>query len=975
MKIDSSSLRNSSDITRAIFSNYYPNGQIVVKSTSFSSEGVYNRTLTSRTISDSLAGDALYRSPKFALTFYNKMVGSSLNSLITGGSDNAFSSPTSLKIFNPESSDATATLVGGTAFNRIISNSIIARQGGEALIDGAARTAIADLSNAQKDPEYVASLAHGDTEYIPDIAMPTSGTRAVALDSSLSSEEKAWILERGKLLKDKGVVTDGEALVSGFKFDIPNGLTNLTQTGTFFEGLQTGTSVDQSIVDAEVQTAYIAPAMIELLLFLESKTSFKGNLGTEKGSNSSQSTSFTAAINGSSLNDHVFGRAFDITEISPRDDSNTVINFKTQGTNVDTYRKGLSHFLSILDSAPKDLLPDLITVHPDLAVELGITDGNESIEAQVKKKYSNLRYVNFSADSNHRTNIHFSFSAQRSGQYAGPGGALGTPGLFAGSAGGVGGGSLIIPSGSSPSLNMSKLQKNYVNDRNGTLTMQEVFDMLRGTVFSDEAAAIFCAVVVRESGGKPAAFNPNTNGGDWSVGLFQVNLLKAAHGNKNFYLPVGNITKPGWQLAYRNWQAEGLDLSSTDQKVKSLWKSSSGSTSARVNSLFPLVDPLCWIPLNQAQLAYTTVTGKTGSANMPPAMRAGATPETGYIFFAWGDYGGGPSYGFISNVDFKDAIDVYRTCGKDPILLRDWTLRMFQTSGSESKSAQYARQWVTGTKFISELTEEGFVKSGSKNIWNESEVYAGGGGIYIPPPAIGGSITPGVTGPSTAPNGNRNYRWPGIFRTGTGLGPVGGYSGGPVGGNVPPYNPGVIPPAGTSEGPGGLNRPGLNGNLALGFARYTVGKYKYAAISPYRFGETPWPPGPDGTGWSQTDIHGGVRKYPTGTMVVDCSGFVVLVYKKAGLNFLSEFGISISGEWKTNQFPDAPLAALQPLDILVYKTDSNPNGGHIVLVNQIKSDGTIETIESTPKLGVGYKTVDFDRVIAAKRIFRTGYFT
>lgn len=966
MKIDQSSLRNSSDITKAIFNNFYPSGQIIVKNTSYSKEGVYSKTLTSRTISDSLTGDALFRDPKFSLTFNNKMIGSSLNSLITGGADVSYSSPTTIKIFNPESTEsagASSTLVGGAAFNRIIADTIIGRQGGESVISQAARIAIADTSNARKDPAYIASLAHGNTTYTPDSGMVTSGSRTLALDASLSAEEKGWILERGKVLKEKNVVTDGEVLVSGFKFDIPNGLKGLTQTQTFFEGMQTGTSVDQSVIDAEVQTAYICPSMIELLIFLESKTSYKGNLGAERASNAaSQSTNFTAATNGSSLNDHVFGRAFDITEISSRDGS-VVVNFKTQGNNVATYRRGLFHLLSILDTAPKEMLPDLITVHSDLAVELGIVEGNETVQAMVKKTYANLKFVNFAADSNHKNNVHISFSAQRSGQYAGAGGALATPGSFTSPS--SGGGSFVnIPPGTAPNLAGSKLSKNYQNDQSGTLTAQEVFDMLRGTVFSDEAAAIFYAVVVRESSARPAAFNPNIGTGDWSVGLFQVNLLDGAHGKKNIYLPVGGITKPGWQLSYKNWQAEGLDGKAADRKVRALWAAATGSYNQKVLSLFSKVDPLCWVPLNQAQLAYTAATGKTGSANMPASSRAGATPETGYIFFAWGDYGGGPKYGFISSVDFKDAVDVYKTCGKDPILLRDWTLAMFETSGRKSLSAPYARQWVTGTVFF----KDGKVEKK----WEESEIYTGGGGTYIPPPINSGPM-PGDTGVGTTPGGRRNYI-PGIYRPGIGAPGVTGPGATII---IPPYNPGTIPPAGNSEGPGGFNRPGLNGFYALGFARYTVGKYKYAAITPDRYGETPWPADADGSGATRIDVHGLVHKYPPGTFVFDCSGFVILVYRKAGLDFLGEFGISKSDEWKSKggNFPDAPLSALQPLDILVYNTDSNPNGGHIVMVNQVRPDGTLETIESTPALGVGYKTVDFDRVIAAKRIFRTGYFS
>ena len=131
-------MANSKSITNAIFDSYYPrsknfpNGKIVVENTSFGKNGVSGRTLTSRTISEAISGDVLYRSPKFAITFYNKSIGSSLNSLITAGSESTFDSTSTLVIEDPESNSYKDTdgvvksskLRGGAAFARILAESL-----------------------------------------------------------------------------------------------------------------------------------------------------------------------------------------------------------------------------------------------------------------------------------------------------------------------------------------------------------------------------------------------------------------------------------------------------------------------------------------------------------------------------------------------------------------------------------------------------------------------------------------------------------------------------------------------------------------------------------------------------------------------------------------------------------------------------------------------------------------------------------
>lgn len=747
MEIKTNSLKNSAEINRAIFDNYYPNGKIILKNTSFATDGVTNRTLTSRTISDALSGDAMYRSPKFSGAFYNKVVNSSLNSLITGGSESVFQSKELLKIQNPESgldplptsedsstsdtsdsdestesgdnssddsgeeSDEAAqgTLIGGAAFNRILAGSAISRQASSGIIDRASMITLADISNASKDPAYLGGSDgdHGDTPYPGDGGQMSSGKRTIALESALTPEEKEWLMERGRLLKQKNIVTDGNALTAGFQFDINNDLTGLTQTKTYYKNIGKNEAVEDELIKAPAQLAYVCPALIELLIFLESKLTIKGELGIDKAIDITKQNAFyrTLASN-SSVNDHVFGRGFDITQIGSKDGRFNV-DLRTEGRNVSKHRQALTEFLEVLCTAPADILPDMISFHSALGAEFGIIPDNEPVTSVIKTQYPQLKFVNFYSDVNHQTNIHFSFSAQRAGQYSGPGGELRSPGDFMVPApgGDIGDPVTGIPPSRQPDLRSPKFTQNYADNRTGTISVQDVFDLLRGTLYSDEVAAIFCAILFRESSAMPANINGNYTSGDFSVGLFQINLRSGAHGTKDFYLPVGEVKKKGYQIGYKNWQRDGINSAQAfDSKVAAVYDSAGGG-SAGNNACFELVDRAVWVPMNQAYMLW--VTHRSGRPddlppkNLPQSQRLGAQVETGYCFQPWGDYNSTTwQYGFIGAVEFKDAYDVYKTCGKDPVLLARWVLSMFDTpAAAGSKSKPYALDWVQGKIF------------------------------------------------------------------------------------------------------------------------------------------------------------------------------------------------------------------------------------------------------------------------------------
>jgi hypothetical protein len=118
--INGSEMSTTGSITNSIFKQYFPGGNQLVKNTSYSTEGVQNRTLHSTVFEDVASGFNLYRNPRSVLKFNQLGVSSSLESLLTGGGETAFGSSNSIVIKNPEDGNANSTLSGGTAFARVL---------------------------------------------------------------------------------------------------------------------------------------------------------------------------------------------------------------------------------------------------------------------------------------------------------------------------------------------------------------------------------------------------------------------------------------------------------------------------------------------------------------------------------------------------------------------------------------------------------------------------------------------------------------------------------------------------------------------------------------------------------------------------------------------------------------------------------------------------------------------------------------
>lgn len=718
VNINNNQVLNSKTITNAIFDNYYPSGKIVVQNTSFGKSGVSGKTLTSRTLSDAISGDVLYRSPKFAGTFYNKSIGSSLNSLITAGSESTFDSSSNVEIEDPESITNTeedgkikaTTLKGGAAFTRIIADSIVGKQAASSFVTSGIDSIFEDYSATNSPGAYDPPIDHGITPYNPDSSNPTAGGRVVAFKDKMSEEEKGWMVERGIVLKNTGYIEDYSHLTGGFYFDIKDTYTNMRSGdgASEFPGVDPALNTSQipiDVIQAPNKLAYLSPALIECLIALSAKIKFIGGFGAARWYDKMQNGEIQ---DNNSLSDHGFGRAFDIMSVGEIEGNN--YDMENNSGNIEIYRGAMDIILPALNSLPSHIIPDIIVHSDDLASEYGVKVGKDPEDAAIKLKYPNLKYVKFHPDVKHRNHIHISFSAARSGIYTGPGGTFGgtprgngtdAPSGYNPTTGMIdipGLGSFPVPSTGSTGGTLNPKFTQLSRVKGTQLVADEIYNLL-SIICVPELAAILTAISQRE--GNVSSLNADILGsGDWSYGFLQNNLY-GAHGRLEVTVPYPTPIKiHAWKLAAPGWQF--FNLSSWEQ-----WKGfiednynqvglDSFEETARTAS-----DDRLWYPLNQAYLAYRFMCGRDPTYPLPLTDRLGANgPEMQHVLTPWGDYSGGSVSGPLYKTKFSDAAYVYRNSGKSEEDLKAWVRKYFAfaNNGATSRSAPYVEFWLAGKR-------------------------------------------------------------------------------------------------------------------------------------------------------------------------------------------------------------------------------------------------------------------------------------
>ena len=490
------------------------------------------------------------------------------------------------------------------------------------------------------------------------------------------------------------------------------------QTNSYYNVDSTELSVESSLISSPKKKAYISASLIECLLMMTDVNKGVKINGTfalnravlsesDKTSRNSNPESGIDKNNKNSISDHVFGRAFDIRSVGDYG----VIRGKER------YAVALDIVLQKLNTMPQPLMPDLIVIDPDVAKDKGIGEGFESADTAIKTQYPNLKYVNFEFGPEHTENIHISFSPQRGGKYMGSGGWTTSD---ASTQKFDENGNPVDDSASGASAK----EKAYKNYKNGgpPITPYELFIMLsQEGPFSDEAAAIFCAITGRESGVSPAAYNgkcfdnKTSWGGDVSIGMFQYNLISLIKRSTNsssgvpIYYDGSAATKQLMQahrLAYAAPEASSWDPNAVAKKLVEVYSTTTNKEASKSTT-----DDRLWFPINQVWMLMD----KWGRADFKNVNKI----DTSSGFRHWGDYDnsdGTPrsDCGFIFKTKFQNAVNVYLTTGKPIETLEDWVRANFKKHNK--RTINYIEQWMDGTVFYDHPKDGSLIDEGASGV-------------------------------------------------------------------------------------------------------------------------------------------------------------------------------------------------------------------------------------------------------------------
>jgi len=678
--INSSDLGSTASIANKISQSFYPNGEVVITGTTMSRQPYEDRSLRSADPVKIIQGDGLYRNPAFAINAYAQSTQSAMHGIMASMSDIGDET----KIADPNDPRGTP-LTGAAAKMEIAKNSMLVTgyaPGGfsesikalnNSVINSTVQPTTSDL--AYVTSEMGATVAEKTEGYIPSTEpgmVLNGGSRAIALDSILSDQEKEIYATKIAQLNNKA---NFKGSANPFQLNLSTNSKgqnlstlgfSINQEPSYISGSMQSVQVDPSLLGTGEKKCYVSAALIEMLLQVTNKIFIDGGTGTDRTLVGPNFSLLNAENN--TVSDHAFGRGFDIMAVG-----NSATAPNKLSSNIDTYRQGLNLFLTTLNGLTQDLHPDLIVVHDQLMTELGIAEsGLEGANAAVRTKYPNLaRFINFAVDSSHRDHIHVSFSPQRAGSFITPEIATAITGVS------------FTEEDAQSGVSMDKFKQNFFGKPNASLSPDELMALLSTSgLFSLEVSAMFTAIAEREANVQPAAINTKRPQ-DFSVGMFQINLLKGAHGDKTFYLKYNASGQPedstalGYKLAY------SIDSDNNPSTLAD--KVMNQATQATV-------DQRVWIPYNQAWMLGVTATESKRVAKVVKTN----SPIDEYCFFAWGDYGTEYIPGFIFKTKFSTALSVYLNRGGTDANLRKWIRTNIP---QKSRAYKYLEGWMGGSVY------------------------------------------------------------------------------------------------------------------------------------------------------------------------------------------------------------------------------------------------------------------------------------
>jgi hypothetical protein len=351
----------------------------------------------------------------------------------------------------------------------------------------------------------------------------------------------------------------------------------------------------------------------------------------------------------------------------------------------DVYLKGLNILLAQIEALPQEIHPDLIVVSDLLAAQLGIKGGLEDANSGIRLAFPNLaKHTNFHSDSRHRNHIHVSFGAKRSGSFEPVATVTAQSVTPPGTTPPATTTPPVIPAGG-----LEKFKISYKTKKDTKITRDEIMQLLvTSGLFSDEIAALFVGIAEREAGFQPGALNTNRRTGDFSFGLFQINLLPSGGGNLKYPLIYPTPAKVlGVKLAYSI--DSDTDVTSLGNKVISL--ASRETTDERM-----------FIPYNQAHILAAKYVG------LPKYQNALSknTKLNDYAFRPWGDYKKAVDapMGSFTGVKYSVVRDVYlANTGNSEEKLKTFIKAKFKDKRAYAKLTE----WFSGYYYTMAYTSNG----------------------------------------------------------------------------------------------------------------------------------------------------------------------------------------------------------------------------------------------------------------------------
>lgn len=257
-EFNSDSLKDSKSFARSIVRNIVPRGGKSITSTSLSSRGFENSSMTTVDLISAASGKELLKSSYYQNIFHSNIIRENLNSLSTTIMEGQL--PSSI---NEDQASLSLS---------VLSQSGIGLDGNRGLVNSL-------TSALQNKYEYgqtsqvgiVNGLPHSDEDYDSSIAPPGSNMNLspVALANKMNFSQRFYYSERHRLLSSKIKISEEDkiSLLQGFNFDINDNQTEAEYYSTSSESSQ---KISKELISDTSRIAYISANLTECLLALVS---------------------------------------------------------------------------------------------------------------------------------------------------------------------------------------------------------------------------------------------------------------------------------------------------------------------------------------------------------------------------------------------------------------------------------------------------------------------------------------------------------------------------------------------------------------------------------------------------------------------------------------------------------------------------------------------------------------------------------